>query len=271
MAIASKVSEIDRRVSAASNGKLSPGQVVILRVLREAGTGIGRKVLVLKCGLAPPKSAKSGLYSSDWLRILNELESHGLISILRSRASRSSSYLHEITRDGRRLLDEAEVAVAPISLNIEECDLSDDEIDHALQTNRLQFGIVATDFQQAIVRQRRGQSRIHELTLRNYQGMCAVCDVRDPALLIASHVVGWADAPEHRGNLSNVVCLCRIHDPLFEYGYWSLGNDLELLTQKNQPSVMICQILDGLSCFRTPTDFAPAPQFTKRHRERFGL
>jgi predicted restriction endonuclease len=28
--------------------------------------------------------------------------------------------------------------------------------------------------------------------------------------------------------LSNVICLCRFHDALFEQGYWSLANDLSV-------------------------------------------
>jgi hypothetical protein len=90
-------------------------------------------------------------------------------------------------------------------------------------------------------------------------------------LLVASHIVGWAEAPEHRGDLSNVICLCRIHDALFEAGYWSLGNDLELLKRKTVTSRTLRQILDGMTSFRLPLDFPPAGRFLSCHRQKAGF
>jgi hypothetical protein len=156
-------------------------------------------------------------------------------------------------------------------VDVEERDRTDDEIDQLLRANRLRIGIVPTDNLQAQARRRRGQDRIRVLTLKNYRSRCAVCDVVDRALLLASHVVGWAEAPEHRGDLSNVMCLCRIHDALFEAGYWSLGNDLKLLKRKTVSSEALRQILDGMTAFRRPLDFPPARRFLKSHRKKAGF
>jgi predicted restriction endonuclease len=122
-----------------------------------------------------------------------------------------------------------------------------------------------------MVRQRRGQARIHKLTVENYRGRCAVCDVTDAELLVASHIVGWADAPEHRGDLSNVICLCRIHDALFEVGYWSLGDNFALLKKDAIRSNTICQVLAGMTAFQAPLNHSPAARFCQRHRARAGF
>jgi HNH endonuclease len=156
-------------------------------------------------------------------------------------------------------------------LNVEDQDLTDQEIDQALLMGRLKFGLVPTDSPKALARQRRGQGRIRTLTLANYGGQCAVCDVSDPALLVASHIVGWAEAPEHRGDLSNVICLCRMHDALFEAGYWSLGERLELLKRRAVRSQTIRQLLAIMPRFQVPLENPPAPCFTQHHRERAGL
>ena len=153
-------------------------------------------------------------------------------------------------------------------INVEDQDLTDDEIDAALRANRLRIGIVVTDSQVAQVRRRKGQDRIRKLTLENYGGCCAVCDVMDSALLVASHIVGWAEGPEHRGDLTNVICLCRMHDALFEAGYWSLGDRLELL-KRTASSHTIRQLLEGMISFRLPLAHSPAPRFSKHHREQF--
>jgi predicted restriction endonuclease len=122
-------------------------------------------------------------------RVLQELRDEGLIEFIGS-----GSYL---------LTDQP--------IDVEADDLPDEAIDVALQRKLLRIGCVNTGTDQAIVRIRRGQSRVRALTISNYQAMCAVCDVSELQLLIASHVVGWAEAPEHRGNLANVICLCRFH------------------------------------------------------------
>jgi hypothetical protein len=178
-------------------------------------------------------------------------------NFFRLRGERGSG-VWELRKDGARV-------------NVEDRDLTDDEIDEALRSNRLQLGIVRTGSQEGVERRRRGQDRIRKLTVANYDGRCAVCDVSDFRLLIASHIVPWAKAPEDRGDLSNVICLCRIHDALFETGYWSLGDRFELLKKDAGPSKTIRQLLDGMTSFRVPCIFAPGARFTKWHRERFGL
>lgn len=152
-------------------------------------------------------------------------------------------------------------------VDVEEQDLTDDEIDQLFRSNRLRLGIVATGDQLVIARRRRGQDRLHELTLEYYKGSCAVCDVTDHRLLVASHIVGWAEAPEHRGNLRNVICLCRMHDALFEKGYWSLRDDFTLL-KRSGGSKTVSGLLDSMTPFQRPGDFAPSSQFLAAHRQK---
>jgi hypothetical protein len=156
-------------------------------------------------------------------------------------------------------------------INVEDEELPDDAIDHALRANLLQIGIVPTDNPQALVRQRKGRARIHQLTIENYGSCCAVCDVADPVLLVASHIIGWAEAPKHRGNLSNIICLCRIHDALFEAGYWSLDDNLSLVKKESVVSKTIQLLLDAMISFRLPMKYPPVAGFVRHHRERIGF
>ena len=156
-------------------------------------------------------------------------------------------------------------------INVEDRDLTDGEIDDALRANRLRIGMVPTDSHEAMTRQRKGQARIHTLTVQNYRGSCAVCDVTDPALLVASHIVGWAESPEHRGDLSNVICLCRIHDALFEIGYWSLDDGLRPLKRASVASDTIRRLLEAMTSFASPLEYPPGAAFVARHRQRVGL
>lgn len=171
------------------------------------------------------------------------------------------------------ILERARTAVHPSGtlVDVEAQDLTDEAIDNIIKTNRLRIGIVKTKTPTGLARQRRGQQRLRELTLLNYSSTCAVCDVSDPALLVASHIVAWADLPETRGLLSNVICLCRFHDVLFECGYWSLSDDLVVLRKAKQQSRTITTLLTDATNFRRPFNHPPELLFLSWHRLRSGL
>jgi len=158
-----------------------------------------------------------------------------------------------------------------VLIDVERQNLNDDGIDLAIREDRLRIGMVPTDSAVALIRQRRGQERVRQLTLLNYDSMCALCDVNVPSLLTASHIVGWAEAPEARGMLSNVICLCRFHDVLFEQGYWSLADDLTVLRKPQLRSRTIAYLLDNVLQFRRPHHHPPVSVFLHQHRIRCGL
>ena len=164
-----------------------------------------------------------------------------------------------------------EIGPSGILIHVESQGLDDEVIDLAIREDRLRIGIVPTDSAVALARQRRGQERLRRLTLLNYDSMCALCDVNDLSMLIASHIVGWAEAPEARGKLSNVLCLCQFHDVLFEQGYWSLADDFTLRRKAQLRSRTIASLLDCTLQFRRPHDHPPASDFLRQHRLRWGL
>jgi hypothetical protein len=182
-------------------------------------------------------------------RVLQELRDDGVIEFVGS-----GSYL---------LTDQA--------IDVESEDLPDEAIDAAIQRNVLRMGCVPTGSSEAIVRVRRGQSRVRALTICNYRTICAVCDVAEMRLLVASHVVAWSAAPEHRGNLANVICLCRFHDVLFEQGYWSLSDDLTVLKRRSVASHTVRSLLDVADAFKSPNSFQPSREFLRQHRLATGL
>jgi predicted restriction endonuclease len=75
---------------------------------------------------------------------------------------------------------------------------------------------------------RRGQNILRKHTLRNYSNKCAMCDIEDIELLIASHIIPWAQDKSKRGILENIICLCMIHDLLFEKGMITISGSYEI-------------------------------------------
>lgn len=156
-------------------------------------------------------------------------------------------------------------------IHIETSNLSDREIDLAIEKRLLRLGVVETGEQTAATRRRRGQDRVRALTLRNYKTQCAVCDVRDPSLLVASHIQPWAAAPDARGDLSNILCLCRFHDALFERGYWSLREPSVPIIRGNLKSATIRLLLPDNLAFRQPVIHRPAELHLRVHRFEHGF
>lgn len=211
-------------------------------------------------------------------------ELHAIVAATRTVGKTPDATLREILQQLRdrgqlRFIDNSgtyELLIPSIDIdrteliNVELEDLSDDEIDFAILAAQLQIGMVETNTDIAIARRRKGQHRLRALTIDNYQSQCAICDISTKDLLVASHIIGWAEAPEHQGKLSNVICLCRIHDALFETGYWALSPDLNLL-KKAPDSAFLIMILDEMTTFRSPLKWNPDPVFIQHHREKAGF
>ncbi len=182
-------------------------------------------------------------------RVLQELRDEGLVEFL----GNGNYFLQDTTID------------------IDEEDLTDEAIDHAIRSRRLILRDVETGTPTVLARRRKGQNRLRKLSLEQYSTICAVCDIADDSLLVASHILSWAEAPDHRGRLDNVICLCRFHDVLFERGYWSLANDFSIIKRARTDGRPIRLLLDNMDVFRLPASFAPALDFIREHRRRFGL
>jgi hypothetical protein len=182
-------------------------------------------------------------------RVLQELRDEGILYF---------------TGGGKYLL-----ADTPMDMEAEE--LPDDAIDFAISSNKLLLGVVPVDEAQAIVRRRKGQARVRALALRSYNHQCGLCDIRDDNLLVASHIVRWADEPLARGNLCNVICLCRLHDPLFEAGYFAITDTFDILRRRDVASQIVLTVLRETDRLRLPKAHQPSPEFLRKHRIRTGF
>jgi hypothetical protein len=141
-------------------------------------------------------------------------------------------------------------------------------IEDALRANRLPLPDVQTGDVVGVGRVRRGQAALRRLTLHQYGHRCALCDIEDDRLLVAAHIVRWADDPALRGDLSNVICLCRFHDVLFEHGHVMLSDAYEVIRQPAPDSAFLRQLLAATGTFRAPSAYPPHPAHLARHRQR---
>lgn len=147
-------------------------------------------------------------------------------------------------------------------------DLPEDVLDNAILRNELLFEDVDTASVVSMQRVRKGTAQMRKLTLQNYQSHCALCDISDTKLLVTSHIVPWALDALARGRLDNVICLCTLHDKLFEVGYFSLNDNYDVMwrTALNAQSLITWKI-QCTSTFTTPQTKTPSLEFIARHRK----
>ncbi|WP_157202531.1 HNH endonuclease [Calidithermus chliarophilus] len=183
-----------------------------------------------------------------------------------------SRVLQELRDDGfLYFLGNGNYLLANLPIHVEEEDLPDDALDFVIRDNKLMIGNYPTSDQQIIARRRRGQDRIRRATLENYDYRCAFCDVDEPVMLVAGHIARWADQVEGRGDLKNMICMCKFHDALFEGGYFSMTDDYRILKRPKGSSQTINLFLSQTTVFREPSAYPPASQYLLKHRARSGF
>jgi putative restriction endonuclease len=65
---------------------------------------------------------------------------------------------------------------------------------------------------------------------RNYRNICCFpdCQVAEDRFLVGAHIARWTDVPELRGEVSNGLCLCLMHDRAFEQGFFTVDDYLRV-------------------------------------------
>ncbi len=191
----------------------------------------------------------------------------------RTPAQTVSRVLQELRDEGQLFFSSAGVYVVNgAAIDASKEDFPEDVLDHAAQSGTLVLSDVVTVDAIGQTRVRRGMAALRRVTLLNYRGRCALCDITDSQMLVASHIARWADRPDARGQLANVICLCRMHDPLFELGYFSLTDELVVVWRSMIASEAVRAWADGYTWqFQRPLQQAPAAAYLQEHRSRVGL
>jgi DNA (cytosine-5)-methyltransferase 1/putative restriction endonuclease len=65
---------------------------------------------------------------------------------------------------------------------------------------------------------RLGQGFFRSTVLGSYRSTCSVCSLDEPRILVASHIKPWSEDRANRLNPRNGICLCSLHDRVFDEG-----------------------------------------------------
>lgn len=95
------------------------------------------------------------------------------------------------------------------------------------------IGITENDLvgkdKKAFVKQRVNQDAFRSMILNLYEKRCAITGIDIPSLLVASHIIPWAENEKERLNPENGLCLSALYDKAFDKGFISFDNQYRVI------------------------------------------
>ncbi len=123
------------------------------------------------------------------------------------------------------------------------------------------------------VKQRVNQQFFRTAVLAAYDSKCCITGLAVPELLVASHIIPWAENPKTRVNPSNGLCLNALHDRAFDRGFIALDENLRVMVSPalrrfgETPEITRSfLVFEGIEICR-PIRFAPDLEFLAWHRK----
>ncbi len=79
---------------------------------------------------------------------------------------------------------------------------------------------------ETVIRQRVNQSVFRSMILSNYEKRCAISGINIPELLVASHIIPWAESTsQQKLSPDNGICLSALYDKAFDKGFITVSPD----------------------------------------------
>lgn len=174
-------------------------------------------------------------------------------------------YWNEFINDRERLLYESERILA-------QCEGTTIEKKYEQEIRDIPQGIVG-ETKVREVKTRVNQSVFRQIVLANYDGKCALTGIDLNELLVASHIIPWADNVQERLNPENGICLSSLYDKAFDKGLISFTNDQRVIfsvrLKANVGKDYYAKYFEPVenATLVTPRKYHINPQFLEWHRD----
>lgn len=126
-----------------------------------------------------------------------------------------------------------------------------------------------------IVKSRINQNVFRRMILNNYNDTCAITGINDRRLLVASHIIPWADREETRLNPENGICLSALYDTAFDKGLITIRPDdyTVMLSPSLRDTLSRKAFVDHFEIIENrpiilPEEHKPSGAFLQYHAER---
>lgn len=123
------------------------------------------------------------------------------------------------------------------------------------------------------VKTRVNQNVFRQIVLANYDEKCALTGIDIAELLVASHIIPWADNEQERLNPENGICLSSLYDMAFDKGLISFTNEQRVIfsirLKENVGKEYYAKYFKPIenAILVTPRKYHINPQFLEWHRD----
>ena len=146
------------------------------------------------------------------------------------------------------------------------------------QTIEESLSIKPQDFvgheKETVIRQRIDQNAFRSMILNNYNETCAITGINDKRLLIASHIIPWAEREDTRLNPENGICFSALYDRAFDKGLITVDpNDYTIIISVSLKDALTKDAYNehfgkiNNKKIILPEEHKPAPEFLQYHIE----
>jgi len=125
---------------------------------------------------------------------------------------------------------------------------------------------------------RRGQQYFRQVVLNSFGGRCGITGIAVRELLVASHILPWAEYPKSRLDPQNGISLSRLHDGAFDRGLISFDESYRLVISKrlrdHLPQSALeanFSLYEGKALNMAPDIPFPSQEHLSVHRKRWGF
>ena len=114
------------------------------------------------------------------------------------------------------------------------------------------------------VKVRVNQNFFRKMILASYNNSCCITGIDNSELLIASHIVPWAQDKKNRLNPMNGLCLNALHDRAFDKGLITIDDNYQIMISNKVTHELIIKYDRKL--ITLPSRFLPDKDFINFHR-----
>lgn len=187
------------------------------------------------------------------------------IKALGDQKKRCQPYWDEFHDNQEKLIFESERILAEYQNTTIESKYKDELFD-------IPKGLKGEDRQREI-KTRVNQNFFRKMVLVNYNGKCALTGIDINTLLVASHIIPWAENKEERLNPENGICLSSLYDKAFDKGLISFANDGKVIfsdmLESNVGKDYYTRFFLPIKSMQLsePNKYKPNPLFLEWHRD----
>jgi putative restriction endonuclease len=126
-----------------------------------------------------------------------------------------------------------------------------------------------------LVKTRVNQSVFRQMVLKTYDNRCAISGIDLPELLVAGHIIPWAEDEHERLNPENGICLSNLYDRAYEKGLLCIDTDFKVLLSKRLKAEVKKDFYQQFfgrfehQVIRVPKSYQPKKEFLIYRLDRF--